>query len=184
MIGVFAFGYGIATVRQDLQLPMALESQYGNTVQNFETLFELGSRAETVAVVVIQNVRVLLAGLILGVFTFGVMSIFFAVVPFGIMGFFLGQPIVAVLGTGTFFAAIVPHSVVEIPAIVIATAAAVRLGSIVTRPPEGMGVWDAWLTALADSIKVFIAVVIPLLIIAALLEVYLTPRLVLMALGA
>jgi uncharacterized membrane protein SpoIIM required for sporulation/ABC-type transport system involved in multi-copper enzyme maturation permease subunit len=183
MAGVFAFGYGIAVVRKDFQLPPTIQSQYGDTVKNFETLFELGSKPATVVAVVVQNGRVLLAGLLLSVFTFGVMGIFFASIPFGIMGFFLGQPIVAALGTGTFFAAILPHSTAEIPAIMIATAASLRLGAIITRPPQGMGVWDSWLMALADALKVFIAVVLPLLIVAAIIEVYITPRFVLASLG-
>jgi uncharacterized membrane protein SpoIIM required for sporulation len=111
------------------------------------------------------------------------MSIFLAAVPFGILGFLLGQPVVALLGTGTFFIAVVPHSLVEIPAILIATAAATRLGAVATRPPAGMGVWDAWLLALADAVKVFIGVVLPLLVIAAVIEVYITPLLVIRAMG-
>jgi uncharacterized membrane protein SpoIIM required for sporulation len=152
-------------------------------LESFKVLFELGGSPATVLAVIWQNTRVLLAGLILAVFTLGVMSVVLAAAPFGILGFLLGQPIVAVLGTGTFFVAVVPHSLVEIPAILIATAAATRLGMIVTRPPEGMGVWDAWLLALADAIKVFIGVVIPMLVIAAVIEVYITPRLVIAALG-
>jgi uncharacterized membrane protein SpoIIM required for sporulation len=58
-----------------------------------------------------------------------------------------------------------------------------RLGAIITRPPQGMGVWDSWLMALADALKVFIAVVLPLLIVAAIIEVYITPRFVLASLG-
>jgi uncharacterized membrane protein SpoIIM required for sporulation len=66
---------------------------------------------------------------------------------------------------------------------VIATAGAVRLGAIITRPPEGDGVWDSWLRALADTIKVGIAVVLPMLIVAALIEVYITPNIVRLTLG-
>jgi stage II sporulation protein M len=77
-----------------------------------------------------------------------------------------------------FVMAILPHGVVEIPAIVIAGAAAVRLGSIVTRPPKELTVGEAWLRALGDAIKVGIGVVLPLLLVAAMLEVWVTPQVV------
>src|SRR5690606_40157318 len=77
-----------------------------------------------------------------------------------------------------FIAAIVPHGVVEIPAIVLAGAAALRLGSIITRPPDGMTVGEAWLRALADTVKIGLAVVLPLILVAGMLEVTITPRIV------
>ena len=104
-------------------------------------------------------------------------------IALSILGFLLGQPALASLGIGTFVAAVVPHSLIEIPAAVIAAAAAVRLGAIVTRPPQGEGVWEAWLRAAADTVKVGIGVVLPLLIIAGIVEVYVTPHIVRMVLG-
>jgi uncharacterized membrane protein SpoIIM required for sporulation len=44
-------------------------------------------------------------------------------------------------------------------------------------------VWDSWLRALADTIKVGVAVVIPMLIVAAIIEVYVTPNIVRAVLG-
>jgi uncharacterized membrane protein SpoIIM required for sporulation len=183
VVGTFALGYGIAVVRTDYQLPNMAGAQYEQGLDTLKTLYELGGNGGAVAAVVVQNVRVLLVGMLLAVFTFGVMSVFFTVVPFGILGFMLGQPVVQSLGVGTFFVAIIPHSLIEAPAIIIATAAAVRLGAIITRPPNGMGVWDAWTMALADMIKVFVGVVLPLLILAAVIEVYITPWLVIAAMG-
>ena len=183
MIGVFAFGFGIAALRPDLQLPTVGGVQYDQRMDSFRTLYELGRNPGNVVAVLTQNLRVLLAGTLLSVFTFGVMSLFFSSLPFGIIGFLLGQPAVQALGAGTFFIAVIPHSLIEVPAIIIATAAALRLGAVVTRPPDGHGVWDAWLMALADTIKVFIGVVLPLLIVSAVVEVYITPLLVRMSLG-
>jgi uncharacterized membrane protein SpoIIM required for sporulation len=111
------------------------------------------------------------------------MGIFLTTTSFGILGFLLGQPAVSSLGIGTFLAALVPHSLVEVPAILIATAAAVRLGAVITRPPDGEGVWDAWVRALADTIKLGVGLVLPLLVLAAIIEVYITPRIVQLSLG-
>lgn len=183
MVGVFIGAAILPTVRPDFQIPQTSATEWDRTLGNFETLFTLGSNVGSVVAIIVQNLRVLLVAMLLGIFTFGVMSIFFAVLPFGILGFLLGQPIVQSLGLGTFVAAVLPHSFIETPAIVLCVAAAVRLGAIITRPPEGMGTWDAWLMAAADMLKVFFGLVIPMLIVSALIEVIITPRIVIMALG-
>jgi uncharacterized membrane protein SpoIIM required for sporulation len=58
------------------------------------------------------------------------------------------------------------------------------LGATVTAPRPGTTLGEAWMQALTDFVKVFIAVVLPLLIAAACLAVYLTPRVVLMLYGS
>jgi uncharacterized membrane protein SpoIIM required for sporulation len=77
-----------------------------------------------------------------------------------------------------FVLANLPHGIAETPAIIIAGAAALQLGAVVTRPPQHMTVGEAWIRQLADTIKLGFAVVLPLLIIAGILEVHLTPRVV------
>ncbi len=184
IIGVFVGGLLIAQLRPDFQFPAEATAGRDKLMGNFQMFFEMGAdNPQSVVMAIIQNGRVLLAATLLSIFTFGVMGIFFAVVPFGILGFLAGQPALAALGIGTFLAAVVPHSLVEIPATVIAAAAAVRLGAIVTRPPEGQGVWESWLIVLADTVKVGIGVVFPLLIVAAIIEVYVTPHIVKLTLG-
>ena len=182
ILAAFIAGFAVARLRPDMVL-LPSGGDHTQTVSNFNSYFQLANNPGSVLAVLTQNGRILVGGTLLSVFTFGVMSIILTIAPFGILGFLLGQPGIASLGVGTFAAAIVPHSIIEIPAIVIATAAAVRLGAIITRPPQGDGVWDSWLRALADTIKVGIAVVLPMLIIAAIIEVYVTPHIVQLALG-
>jgi len=179
MIGVFLGGYAIARVRPDFQLPGDALNARAGLINNFRTAFEMGGgESRYVIAVVMQNMRVLIAGLLLAMFTFGVMGVIFSAASFGVLGFLLGQPALASLGAGTFIAAVLPHSIVEVPAALIAASAALRLGSIITRPPQGLGVWEAFLRALADAIKLFIGLVVPMLIVASLIEVYITPQIV------
>ncbi|HUT18169.1 MAG TPA: stage II sporulation protein M, partial [Anaerolineae bacterium] len=63
----------------------------------------------------------------------------------------------------------------ELPATIIATAMALRLGATVVSPPSGMTVSQGVLLAVADLIKVFLFLILPLLVIAAALEVWVTP---------
>ncbi len=148
-------------------------------LDNLRTWFDLGQdNPHLVIMALLQNTRVLLAATILGVFTFGVLALVLVAVPFGILGFVLGQVILAGLSPLPFILAVIPHGTLEVPAIVLAGAAALRLGSIVTRPPADMTAGEAWLMAAADVIKIGLGLVLPLLVLAAILEVSLTPRVV------
>jgi stage II sporulation protein M len=85
-----------------------------------------------------------------------------------------------------FFATFVmPHGLFELPAAVLATAAALRLGAAVLARSASprLTVGEGWLAALADFVKVFVFATLPLLLIAAIVEVNLTLRVVLWAYG-
>lgn len=185
MVGIFALGFGIAHFRPDLQFPADYAAANSKHLMgNFRSFFELaGDNPRSVLAAVGQNARVLLAGLILSMFTFGVMGVFFSIISFGVLGFLIGQPALSVLGIQVFAAAVIPHSLIEVPAALLAAAAALRLGVIITRPPNNQGVWESFLLALADALKVYIGLVLPMLVVAGIIEVYITPRFVQMVLG-
>jgi uncharacterized membrane protein SpoIIM required for sporulation/ABC-type transport system involved in multi-copper enzyme maturation permease subunit len=148
-------------------------------LDNLQSWFELGqNNPQLVVLAIMQNTRVLIAATLLGVFTFGVLALILVMIPFGMLGFILAQVTASNLSPLPFFMAVIPHGIIEIPAILIAGAAAVRLGSVATRPPEGMTVGEAWLRALGDTVKIGVGVVFPLLILAGILEVTVTPRVV------
>jgi len=78
-----------------------------------------------------------------------------------------------------FFAAfILPHGLFEITAAVLEGAAILRLGASVIAPPDGKTLSEGWLMALADWAKISLALVVPLLVVAALIEVFITPLVV------
>ncbi len=145
-------------------------------MENLRDLWNQGNAdpGKVVSVVTI-NVRILIAAGIMGLFTFGVLSLLVVMLPFVILGFILGSVVASGLDPLPFIMAVVPHGVVEIPAIIIAGAAALRAGSVITKPAPRMTVGEAWLRALSDAIKIGIGVVLPMLIIAGILEVHLTP---------
>jgi uncharacterized membrane protein SpoIIM required for sporulation len=134
--------------------------------------------------VLTQNVRSLLAAALLAVFSFGTLAITLLMAPLAIIFFFVAQ--VARLGYNPllFFAAFVlPHGLLELPAASIATALAVRMGAAFMSPAQGMTVGEGWLRAVADFIKVFVALILPLLALAAVVEIYVTPKVVIRAFG-
>jgi stage II sporulation protein M len=146
-------------------------------LENLQSWIDAGQyNPQLISLAILQNTRVLIAATILAIFTFGVIGLLIVMIPFAIVGFILGQVTQSGLSPLPFIIAIIPHGLFEVPAITLAGAAALRLGSIVTRPPQDMTVGEAWLRALADAVKIGISLVFPLLVIAGFLEVLVTPR--------
>ena len=155
------------------------ESDDATLIANLQSWFELGQdNPQLIVLAIAQNMRVLILATVLATFTFGVLALILVMLPFGVLGFTLAQVTGSGLSPLPFFMAVIPHGIVEIPAILIAGAAALRLGSIVTRPPAGMTVGAAWLRALGDTLKIGLGVVLPMIVLAGVLEVSLTPRVV------
>ncbi|MFN3763244.1 MAG: stage II sporulation protein M, partial [Anaerolineae bacterium] len=131
-----------------------------------------------------NNVRSLTLAAILGTFSFGSLAIILLMAPVAIIAYAAFQVAWAGYDPLTFVLTFVmPHGVLEMPAAIIATALAVRLGATFIAPPRGMTVGEGWIQALADFVKVFLAVVVPLLALAAAVEVFLTPAIVLAVYG-
>ena len=96
-----------------------------------------------------------------------------------IVGFVAGEA--ACLGFSPLvflLAFILPHGVVELPAVVLATAFSLRLGASIMAPPPGFAISESLLLSIADFLKVFFLLVIPMLLVAAVIEVHVTPLVV------
>jgi len=167
-------------------LPSNLWSPRSLTMGTFNNAPAVGFLpAFTVEAVLSNNIRSLLLASLLAVFSFGSLAVVLLLAPMGIIGFFMYQVAHWGLNPLLFWATFVlPHGLFELPAAILATAAALRLGAaVVVRPPR-MTVGEGWLAALADFVKVFVFVTLPLLAIAAMVEVNLTLRVVIWAYGA
>jgi uncharacterized membrane protein SpoIIM required for sporulation len=126
-----------------------------------------------------HNLRSLLLGAALGIVSLGTLPLVFLLVPLAIIGFFCGQMPQMDASPWLFLLTFVlPHGIVELPAAIISTGLAVRLGATVVSPPSGLTLSEGVLRALADLAKVFLFLVLPLLGIASMLEVWLTPWIV------
>ena len=131
-----------------------------------------------------HNVRSLLLAGVLAVFSFGVAAIALLMIPMALIGFFAAEVAVVGYDPWLFLAAfILPHGVIELPAAIVATAFALRIGASLMAPPAGLGVGQGLLLAIADFCKVFFLVVVPMLLLAALIEVNVTPNIVLALYG-
>ena len=137
-----------------------------------------------VGYVFFHNLRSILIATFLGIFTFGVFGELILLLPFGLIGYFMATVTRAGLSPWTFFNAfILPHGILEIPALILAGAAILRLGATLATPANGETIGSAWLKSLADWARTMVAWVLPLLLGAAFLEMYLTPRVALWLFG-
>jgi len=139
----------------------------------------------SVSGVFLNNLRSLVLAGLLAIFSFGVLALVLLMAPLALVGFFAAQAASLGYSPLVFVAAfILPHGVIELPAAVIATAFALRVGAALVSPPAGLDVGQGFLLVLADFAKIFLLLVVPLLLVAAVVEVHVTPLVVLAVYGA
>lgn len=132
-----------------------------------------------VALILFINLRAIAIATAVGMFSFGVLGAILLMAPLGLAGYFAGQATLVGLEPLQFFAVfILPHGLFEIPAAILAGAAIIRLGASIIAPPPGKTLSEGWLAALADWAKIGLALVMPLLIVAAFIEIFITLPLV------
>jgi uncharacterized membrane protein SpoIIM required for sporulation/ABC-type transport system involved in multi-copper enzyme maturation permease subunit len=126
-----------------------------------------------------NNFRSLFGAALLGVFSFGSLPLIFLLVPTVIAGLIAGEAAMVGYEPVLFVAAsILPHGIIEVPAAILATAFALRMGASVIAPPAGTTAGQNLLRTLADWVKVFVFVALPLLLLAAWVEANLTLQIV------
>jgi len=133
----------------------------------------------SIPMVWLNNLRTIILATFAGLLSFGVLALIIMVFPVASIGFFAATTASAGLSPFLFLLAFVlPHGILEIPALIIAGAAILRLGATIASPAPGRTIGEAWLGAAADWAKVMVGLVMPLLLGAAALEVLLTPKIV------
>jgi uncharacterized membrane protein SpoIIM required for sporulation len=131
-----------------------------------------------------NNTRAVAVIFLAGLVSFGVLGILLYMVNIGLIGglFALFQ----LLGMNPwpmFLAGVVPHGIFEIPALIIGSAAVLYIGAGIVTPQTGKSMGEVILELLADWTKIFFGVVVPLLAVAAVIEAYVTPSLLLSVMG-
>jgi uncharacterized membrane protein SpoIIM required for sporulation/ABC-type transport system involved in multi-copper enzyme maturation permease subunit len=126
-----------------------------------------------------NNTRAVLLYLVASTFSFGSLAIALIVLPVAPIGFIGALVSNSGIDPLPFIAAfILPHGIFELPAVIIGAAAAVRVGASLINRDRSLTLGEGWWSAIMDFFKLLIFVVIPLLLIAAIVEVHVTPRVV------
>lgn len=138
-----------------------------------------------IGIVWLHNMRVIALAIVVGIFTFGVLGVLILMLPLAVIGYFMANVARAGISPGLFFTALVlPHGILEIPALIMIGAGILQLGAVLLAPAKGKTISEAWLYALADCVKVLLGLIFPLMIGASALEVLVTPRIAVLLLGS
>ncbi|HEU5101272.1 MAG TPA: stage II sporulation protein M [Roseiflexaceae bacterium] len=131
-----------------------------------------------------NNIRVALLSNIFSLFVFGAFAFLVPAVAFAQIGFVASSlsdrggswlalapdsPLQFVLSY------VVPHGVIELPAAILSAALGIRIGVALMSPPKGFTVGQNILWSLAQFAKVWLFVLIPLFLIAGLIEGLVAP---------
>jgi uncharacterized membrane protein SpoIIM required for sporulation/ABC-type transport system involved in multi-copper enzyme maturation permease subunit len=184
---VVAIGVGLSQVKyvgsmsKDLGLDQ-LTTLNKDFLNQFRQLgfFSVGG----VAYIWLHNLRAVAIAVVLGVFTFGVLGALVLMLPMTLIGFLSG--LAGLTGTSPLVyitAFTLPHGLLEIPAMILTGAAILQVGATFVTPARDQTIGEAWIRAMADWARVTVALVVPLFLGAALLEVFLSPSFMIMLLG-
>ncbi|MDK1117352.1 MAG: stage II sporulation protein M [Anaerolineae bacterium] len=125
-----------------------------------------------------HNVRAVGIILLAGLVSFSVLGLVIYILNLSIIGALLG--VFNLLGFAPINLALfglLPHGIFEIPALILSSAAMLRIGVMLVTPQVGRSLGEVVIDLLADWTKIAVGIVIPLLFIAALIEAYITPAL-------
>jgi uncharacterized membrane protein SpoIIM required for sporulation/ABC-type transport system involved in multi-copper enzyme maturation permease subunit len=183
LIAVFAsYLWVVVNVPEYVELTPGRMDEFRSMVR--DNLVSLDRLEDTIPapLVFFYNTRPTIVFLLMGLVSFGTMGLTLFIANFALVGGVLGAAsLVGFSPWLTFAAGILPHGLFELTAVVLATAAMLRAGAMLVTPDTDKSLGETLLLSLADWSKVFVGLVLPLLAIAAVVEVYLTPVLIKMA---
>jgi len=152
-----------------------VSKQTFEAVQQFRLLPQI-----TTSFIFVNNLRVILLAAFVGFFSFGSLTLLVTLMNVGLVSFIIAQ--IVMLGYNPWlFAAtfILPHGIIEIPAVLLGMTFALRIGAAMVSPPTGLDIGQGVLLTTANFLKILIFLIIPLLLLAAYVEANITPQIVL-----
>jgi uncharacterized membrane protein SpoIIM required for sporulation/ABC-type transport system involved in multi-copper enzyme maturation permease subunit len=147
--------------------------------KNLVNLDALNEELPAVPLLFLHNVRTQVVLLMLGLVSFGTLGLtgFLVNIVFDV-GLVAGAQLVGYSPWLVFATGLLPHGLFEFSALFVATAAMLKVGAQLVTPQADKSLGETLLLSLADWCRVFVGVVLPLLAVAALIEIYITPRLI------
>lgn len=110
--------------------------------------------------------------------SFGVAAMLVPFFAFARIGYMLAWASTHGHGTWSFLIRyVLPQGMIELPVLILAAALGLRTGTAIFRAPPGVSVGQNLLWAFANTIKVWLFVIVPLLLLAALIQAVVVPGL-------
>ena len=179
---IASYAWVVNTVPQFVEIT----PQRAQGIQNYvsENLGNLDILDESVPApwIFLSNVRTLIAFMFVGLFSFSTLGLTLFIVNMALIGGVLGgASLINFSPLAVFSVAILPHGLFELTAVFLATAAVLKAGAVLVTPQPDKSLGEIFLLSLADWFRVFVGIVVPLLAIAAVVEVYVTPQIIKLA---
>lgn len=170
------FYWTITTVPEfvDVASPETIQ-RISEQFEQSTTLISLGQNFSA-PFIFTHNLRAVGLILLAGLVSFSVLGTLVYIVNLSTVGILLG--IFQLLGYSPItltVSGLLPHGIFEIPALILASAAMLRIGVVLVTPQMGRSLGEIVLEMLADWAKIAIGVVVPLLLVASVIETYVTP---------
>lgn len=156
---IFVFGILISLVYQPTAIVDLIRSFFGKVINETEGLGLL----ELIIYILNNNLKSSFFAMILGI-AFGIFPILSALMNSYVLGFVSEKSVLA--GGPSVLLRLVPHGIFEFPAIIISMAFGVKLGF----SWFGKDKRKTFLSRFEDSLRTFLFIILPLLIIAAIIE--------------
>lgn len=181
--GIVSYVWVITNVPRYVDLTPERLAQFRTLIAaNLVNLDQLDEWLPAAPVVFYHNARLTIVFLLLGLVSFGTLGLALFIGNVAFWGGLLGaSQLVGYSPLLVFVTGILPHGIFELSAIFLATAAMLKVGAQLVTPQPDKSLGETFLLSLADWCRVFVGLCLPLLAIAALIEIYITPRLIQMA---
>jgi stage II sporulation protein M len=127
-----------------------------------------------------NNLRAIGMIFLLGLVSFGVLGVIVYLGNMGLIGAVLA--LIKLIGyspTQIALSGIMPHGIFELPAIILTSAAVLHIGIMLVTPNSQRSLGEVLIESIADWVKIAVGLALPLLAIAAAIETWLTPYLLL-----
>ncbi|MBI3174631.1 MAG: stage II sporulation protein M [Chloroflexi bacterium] len=181
MVLVFLAGGWLGYDQVTLNAPNALKdvsslAELRENVASIPSANGLGEVQISAPFIFMNNIRATALMFLFGMLTFGVLGILVYLLNAGLIGGVLS--LFAYFGVSPwvlFSTGILPHGLFELPALMLSGAAVLHMAVALVTPQTGRSMGEVFIDQVADWAKVFLGVIIPLLLVASLIETYVTP---------
>lgn len=174
--GIISYIWVVNYVPTHLNLtPDRIDSIRTFVANNLSTMDRLSNHIPA-PILFYHNARTTLVFLILGLVSFSTLGLTLFIGNIALVGGVMGAAsLVGYSPLLTFVAGILPHGIFELSAVILATAAMLKVGAQLVTPQPDKSLGETLLLSLADWTRIFLGIVVPLLAVAAVIEVYVTP---------
>lgn len=180
--GIVSYAWVVSNVPAYISLTPERVGEFRTFIaDNLANLDSLGE-ALPAPVLFFHNARTTVVFLLLGLLSFGTLGLTLFIGNIALVGGVLGAAdLVGYSPLLAFAAGILPHGIFELSAIILATAAMLKVGAQLVTPQSDKSLGEILLISLADWFRIFVGIVLPLLAVAAVIEIYITPLLIKLA---